>query len=100
MTPLASSLRVRGCEKCAVRVRWANAAASTIARLGRLACCKLDRASRILFDHLGETALPTSCFLCETGGMIVICAGPTGLNATLDPLCTRVQVCVEPAVVR
>ena len=32
----------------------------------------------------GETTLPTSCFMCETGGMVVICAGTTGYNATLD----------------
>jgi len=38
----------------------------------------------IVFEHPGETTLPTSCFVCETGGMIVICAGTTGYNATLD----------------
>ncbi len=38
----------------------------------------------IVFEHPGETTLPTSCFMCETGGMVVICAGTTGYNATLD----------------
>lgn len=38
----------------------------------------------IVFEHPGEATLPTSCFLCQTGGMIVICAGTTGYNATLD----------------
>src|SRR3569623_1236668 len=38
----------------------------------------------IEFEHPGETTLPTSCFMCVTGGMIVICAGTTGYNATLD----------------
>jgi crotonyl-CoA carboxylase/reductase len=38
----------------------------------------------LVFEHPGETTLPTSCFMCETGGMIVICAGTTGYNATLD----------------
>ncbi len=38
----------------------------------------------IVFEHPGETTLPTSCFMAETGGMIVICAGTTGYNATLD----------------
>lgn len=38
----------------------------------------------IVFEHPGETTLPTSCFVCETGGMVVICAGTTGYNATLD----------------
>ena len=28
--------------------------------------------------------MPTSVFVCETGGMVVICAGTTGYNATLD----------------
>ena len=38
----------------------------------------------IVFEHPGETTIPTSAFVCETGGMIVICAGTTGYNATLD----------------
>jgi crotonyl-CoA carboxylase/reductase len=38
----------------------------------------------IVFEHPGETTIPTSSFVCETGGMIVICAGTTGYNATLD----------------
>jgi crotonyl-CoA carboxylase/reductase len=38
----------------------------------------------LVFEHPGETTLPTSCFMCETGGMVVICAGTTGYNATLD----------------
>jgi crotonyl-CoA carboxylase/reductase len=42
------------------------------------------RNPTIVFEHPGETTLPTSCFMCETGGMIVICAGTTGYNATLD----------------
>ena len=28
--------------------------------------------------------MPTSIFVCDTGGMVVICAGTTGYNATLD----------------
>ncbi len=39
---------------------------------------------RIVFEHPGETTLPTSGFLCATGGMIVICAGTTGYNVTMD----------------
>ena len=39
---------------------------------------------RIVFEHPGETTLPTSCFVAATGGMIVICAGTTGYNVTLD----------------
>ncbi|MCE9577472.1 MAG: crotonyl-CoA carboxylase/reductase [Deltaproteobacteria bacterium] len=42
------------------------------------------KSPAIVFEHPGETTLPTSCFMCDTGGMIVICAGTTGFNATLD----------------
>ncbi|HEY5946357.1 MAG TPA: crotonyl-CoA carboxylase/reductase [Kofleriaceae bacterium] len=42
------------------------------------------KSPTIVFEHPGETTLPTSCFVCETGGMVVICAGTTGYNATLD----------------
>ncbi|HMR08028.1 MAG TPA: crotonyl-CoA carboxylase/reductase [Polyangiaceae bacterium] len=38
----------------------------------------------IVFEHPGESTVPTSVFLCDTGGMVVICAGTTGYNATLD----------------
>ncbi len=39
---------------------------------------------RIVFEHPGEATLPTSCFVCSTGGMVVICAGTTGYNVTMD----------------
>ncbi|MEZ4768485.1 MAG: crotonyl-CoA carboxylase/reductase [Caldilineales bacterium] len=39
---------------------------------------------RLVFEHPGETTIPTSIFVCETGGMVVICAGTTGYNATVD----------------
>ncbi|MDX1959313.1 MAG: crotonyl-CoA carboxylase/reductase [Leptospiraceae bacterium] len=39
---------------------------------------------RIVFEHPGETTIPTSAFVCETGGMVVICAGTTGFNASVD----------------
>ncbi len=39
---------------------------------------------KIVFEHPGESTLPTSMFVCETGGMVVICAGTTGFNATVD----------------
>ena len=28
--------------------------------------------------------MPTSIFVCDTGGMVVICAGTTGYNADVD----------------
>ena len=41
-------------------------------------------APRIVFEHPGEATLPTSGLVTATGGMIVICAGTTGYNITLD----------------
>lgn len=42
------------------------------------------KAPNIVFEHPGETTIPTSIFVCDTGGMVVICAGTTGYNATVD----------------
>ncbi len=42
------------------------------------------RSPSIVFEHPGEATIPTSVFVCDTGGMVVICAGTTGYNATLD----------------
>ncbi len=42
------------------------------------------RNPTIVFEHPGESTIPTSIFVCETGGMVVICAGTTGYNATVD----------------
>ena len=39
---------------------------------------------KIVFEHPGEATPPTSGFVCDTGGMVVICAGTTGYNVTLD----------------
>ncbi len=42
------------------------------------------RSPHIVFEHPGEATLPTSMFVCDTGGLVVICAGTTGYNATVD----------------
>ena len=42
------------------------------------------RAPNVVFEHPGETTIPTSIFVCDTGGMVVVCAGTTGYNATVD----------------
>jgi crotonyl-CoA carboxylase/reductase len=42
------------------------------------------RSPRIVFEHPGESTIPTSIFVCDTGGMVVVCAGTTGYNATVD----------------
>jgi len=44
----------------------------------------VKESPRIILEHPGEATLPTSNFLCATGGMVVICAGSTGYTATLD----------------
>jgi hypothetical protein len=42
------------------------------------------KSPRMVFEHPGEATIPTSMFVCDTGGMVVICAGTTGYNATVD----------------
>lgn len=42
------------------------------------------RSPKIVFEHPGEDTVPTSIFVCDTGGMVVICAGTTGYNAVAD----------------
>ena len=42
------------------------------------------RNPRIVFEHPGEDTVPTSIFVCDNGGMVVICAGTTGYNAVVD----------------
>jgi crotonyl-CoA carboxylase/reductase len=38
----------------------------------------------LVFEHPGESTVPTSTFVCDTGGMVVICAGTTGYSASVD----------------
>ena len=38
----------------------------------------------IVFEHPGEQTFPVSVFLAKRGGMVVICAGTTGFNLSLD----------------
>jgi len=42
------------------------------------------RSPAIVIEHPGELTLPTSMYACDTGGIVVICAGTSGYNATLD----------------
>jgi crotonyl-CoA carboxylase/reductase len=42
------------------------------------------RSPAIVFEHPGEATIPTSIFVCEAGGMVVICAGTTGYSAMVD----------------
>src|ERR671918_392208 len=38
----------------------------------------------IVFEHPGEVTFPVSVFVVKRGGMVVICAGTTGYNLTMD----------------
>ena len=42
------------------------------------------KSPRIVFEHPGEDTMSTSLFVCDTGGMVVICAGTSGYNITAD----------------
>jgi crotonyl-CoA carboxylase/reductase len=39
---------------------------------------------RIVFEHPGQDTIPTSNFVCDRGGMIVICAGTSGYDTLID----------------
>jgi crotonyl-CoA carboxylase/reductase len=39
---------------------------------------------RIVFEHPGQATIPTSNFVCDRGGMIVICAGTSGFDTMID----------------
>ncbi|MFK4146593.1 crotonyl-CoA carboxylase/reductase [Streptomyces sp. NPDC004065] len=38
----------------------------------------------IVFEHPGAATIPTSIYVCQPGGMVVICAGTTGFDAMVD----------------
>ncbi|MFM8999044.1 MAG: crotonyl-CoA carboxylase/reductase [Actinomycetota bacterium] len=42
------------------------------------------RNPRIVFEHPAQDTVPTSNFVCDRGGMIVICAGTTGYDTMID----------------
>jgi crotonyl-CoA carboxylase/reductase len=70
---------------------WRDDKAMTTAVLGFRAFGKAiwdilgeRRNPRIVFEHPGQDTVPTSLFVCEPGGMVVICAGTTGYNADVD----------------
>ena len=37
-----------------------------------------------MFEQPGESTFPVSTYLVKTGGMVVICAGTSGYNLTMD----------------
>ncbi len=42
------------------------------------------RAPRLVLEHTGQDTIPTSMYLCDTAGMVVICGGTSGYNADVD----------------
>ena len=42
------------------------------------------RSPSLVLEHPGEETIPTSMFVCEQGGMVVICAGTSGYSAMVD----------------
>lgn len=42
------------------------------------------RNPKIVFEHPGEATIPTSIFMTDNAGMVVICAGTSGYNADVD----------------
>jgi len=70
---------------------WTDDAAMQKATLGFRAFGKAiwdilgeRRNPRIVFEHPGQDTIPTSIFVCDNGGMVVVCAGTTGYNADVD----------------
>ena len=42
------------------------------------------RAPRVVLEHSGAATVPTSMYLCDSAGMVVICGGTTGYNGDVD----------------
>jgi crotonyl-CoA carboxylase/reductase len=42
------------------------------------------RNPAIVFEHAGEDTIPTSLYVCDNAGMVVICGGTSGYNADVD----------------
>lgn len=42
------------------------------------------RAPRIVLEHSGADTIPTSMYLCDSAGMVVLCGGTTGYNGDVD----------------
>jgi crotonyl-CoA carboxylase/reductase len=42
------------------------------------------RNPKIVFEHVGQNTIPTSIYLCDTAGMVVLCGGTTGYHGDVD----------------
>ncbi|MEV4644327.1 crotonyl-CoA carboxylase/reductase [Saccharopolyspora sp. NPDC049357] len=61
---------------------WSAGARAFGKKVWEIAGAREDPA--IVFEHPGSATIPTSIFLCQPGGMVVICAGTTGFDAMVD----------------
>ena len=64
------------------QTEWTAGARAFGKAIWNLAGGKEDPA--IVFEHPGAATIPTSIFVCQSGGMVVICAGTTGFDAMVD----------------
>lgn len=62
--------------------RWTAGARAFGKEVWEIAGGREDPA--IVFEHPGAATIPTSIFMCQPGGMVVICAGTTGFDALVD----------------
>jgi crotonyl-CoA carboxylase/reductase len=42
------------------------------------------RSPKLVLEHSGQDTIPTSMYLCDNAGMVVICGGTTGYHADVD----------------
>jgi crotonyl-CoA carboxylase/reductase len=42
------------------------------------------KSPRIVLEHSGQDTLPTSMYVCDAGGMVVLCGGTSGYNGDVD----------------
>jgi crotonyl-CoA carboxylase/reductase len=61
---------------------WTNGARAFGKRIWEIAGER--RGPDLVIEHPGEETVPTSIFVCEPGGMVVICAGTSGYEAMVD----------------
>jgi crotonyl-CoA carboxylase/reductase len=61
---------------------WTSSARAFGKRIWDIVGDRTDPA--IVVEHPGAATVPTSIFVCQPGGMVVICAGTTGYDAMVD----------------
>ncbi|MDT3439997.1 MULTISPECIES: crotonyl-CoA carboxylase/reductase [unclassified Pseudofrankia] len=74
--------RLPGVEDAVASDAWMTEARRFGAQIWDILGARL--APRIVLEHSGQATLPTSMFVCDTGGMVVICGGTSGFNGDVD----------------